>query len=176
MRFILILFLLLGSLGMPYTLDASDEHPSHTPRYFTPPLTVSAKDLRCLTAAIYYESGNQSMSGQEAVGIVVINRVYHPRYPKNICGVVYQSTTVHGKRICQFSFACQPRSSRNPQRWNQSKIIATNLLHNRYHFAILSSLNRSLWFHATYVHPAWAHHTQRTLKIGDHIFYQEKRS
>lgn len=57
----------------------------------------SADDhVRCVATAIYYESKGEPLSGQLAVGHVILNRARSGRYPTDVCGVVTQ----HG----QFSF------------------------------------------------------------------------
>ena len=52
--------------------------------------------LECLIAVIFFESRDQPIEGQFAVGDVVMNRVESTRFPNNICDVVYQKK--------QFSF------------------------------------------------------------------------
>ena len=44
------------------------------------------------------------MRGQIAVAQVVLNRVFSPFYPNDVCGVVYQNANRH--LGCQFTFAC----------------------------------------------------------------------
>lgn len=48
------------------------------------------KDLRLLSAIIFEEAGNQCLAGQQAVGIVVLNRVKSSRFPNTIEEVLYQ--------------------------------------------------------------------------------------
>ena len=48
-------------------------------------------DLKYLAAIVYCESGNQCMAGQQAVAIVVMNRVRSGNFPNNIYSVLYQS-------------------------------------------------------------------------------------
>ena len=52
-----------------------------------------ARALECLTSAVYYEAGQESTDGQRAVAQVVLNRVRHPAFPANVCGVVYEGST-----------------------------------------------------------------------------------
>jgi hypothetical protein len=84
---------------------------SETTRLSLPPLRggrfnalTGARDLDCLTQAVYYEARGETPSGQAAVAQVVLNRVRHPAFPKTICGVVFQRADHRGG--CQFSFAC----------------------------------------------------------------------
>ena len=60
--------------------------------------------LRCLTYAVAYEAGHESLEGQRAVATVVLNRTAHPAYPKSVCGVVFQGAA--RQTGCQFTFTC----------------------------------------------------------------------
>ena len=64
---------------------------------------ASARELDCLSQAVYYEARGESSEGQAAVAQVVLNRLRHPGFPKTVCGVVYQGAQ---DQACQFSFAC----------------------------------------------------------------------
>ena len=60
------------------------------------------KQIDCLADNIYYESAYEPESGQVAVALVTLNRVNHPAFPKDVCGVVKQKTN----STCQFSWFC----------------------------------------------------------------------
>ena len=62
------------------TIEATTEQAS--PQY---------SDLKYLAAIVYCESGNQCMAGQQAVAIVVMNRVRSGNFPNDIYSVLYQS-------------------------------------------------------------------------------------
>ena len=62
------------------TIEATTEQVS--PQY---------SDLKYLAAIVYCESGNQCMAGQQAVAIVVMNRVRSGNFPNDIYSVLYQS-------------------------------------------------------------------------------------
>lgn len=55
---------------------------------------ISDKDIECLARNIFYEAGGESKEGKIAVGMVTMNRVQDPRYPKSVCEVVKQKTVV----------------------------------------------------------------------------------
>lgn len=61
----------------------------------------SNNELICLARNIYYESGNQSHEGKVAVGMVTLNRVEDPRWPKSICEVVRQKTVLVSERVVE---------------------------------------------------------------------------
>jgi N-acetylmuramoyl-L-alanine amidase len=54
------------------------------------------RELNCLAGAIYFEAKSESLSGQLAVGRVIVARSKSGRFPNSYCGVVFQPS--------QFSF------------------------------------------------------------------------
>lgn len=44
----------------------------------------------CLASVIYAEARGEQIDGQIAVGQVVINRVFDPRWPDSVCAVTHQ--------------------------------------------------------------------------------------
>ncbi len=60
---------------------------------------IDQKELMCLARNIYYESGSEPERGKIAVGIVTLNRMEHPSFPKTICEVVKQKTVLERPRI-----------------------------------------------------------------------------
>ncbi|HEV7383782.1 MAG TPA: cell wall hydrolase, partial [Phenylobacterium sp.] len=46
----------------------------------------SARELDCLTQAVYFEARGETARGQAAVAQVVMNRVANRNFPKTICG------------------------------------------------------------------------------------------
>jgi spore germination cell wall hydrolase CwlJ-like protein len=49
-------------------------------------------EKNCLKNALWYEAGNQSLYGIEAVAAVIHNRKMHPDYPSTYCGVIQQKS------------------------------------------------------------------------------------
>lgn len=121
---------------------------------------VSA-EMKCLASAIYFESRSESLSGQLAVGRVIVNRTRSGRFPSSYCGVVYQPS--------QFSFvhasglrAADPRS----RLWRNAVAIA-QIAHSG---SWQSEAEGALYFHAARVSPNW--HLHRVAQIDHHIFYR----
>lgn len=87
---------------------------------------AGSRDLECLTQAVYYEARGETDSGQAAVAQVVLNRVRHPRFPKSICGVVFQQA----RASCQFSFACDGSTRRRLEgaAWTRARRVASRAL------------------------------------------------
>jgi len=128
----------------------------------------SARDLECLTQAVYYEARGESVQGQEAVAQVVLNRVRHPAFPKTVCAVVFQGASVgHG---CQFSFACDGsmRDRREPAAWRRAESVASRALGG----AVMAEVGRSTHFHAVGYGSQWDGDMIRVAQVGEHIFFR----
>lgn len=127
--------------------------------------------MMCLITAIYFESGNQSLVGQVAVGDVIINRVLDPRYPSTICEVTKEGRYVpwsdHPVRnMCQFSFWCDGKPEEAP---TSPKSLLAAALALYIPFDVSGGATH---YHASYVAPSWARDSLRTVAIGQHIFYK----
>ena len=128
----------------------------------------SARQMRCLAEAIYFESRGEPEAGQAAVAQVVLNRVRSGIYPSTVCGVVYQDR--NRPFACQFSFACEGKSLRieEPGPWAVATRVAGEVVSGKnYNPAVAEAVN----YHANYVSPFWAGYLRRVDRIGAHIFY-----
>ena len=126
----------------------------------------SARDLDCLTTAVYFEARGESAAGQAAVAQVVLNRVRHPAVPRTICGVVFQGAAARG---CQFSFACNGamRRPREPAAWSRARDVAVRALSG----FVMTSIGNATNFHTVNVAPGWSN-LVRVTQVGTHIFYR----
>lgn len=135
--------------------------------------TALAEQLECLALNIYWEARSEPATGQLAVAAVTLNRVADPRYPDNVCQVVYQGGE-GGKKGCQFSWWCdgKPDQPREPVAWARAVEMAF----------LAVSLDRpdptggALWYHADYVDPRWARSKLVVARIGRHLFLRDDRS
>ena len=135
---------------------------------------------------IYHEARSDSTLGQEAVGMVTMNRVYSDKYPDTICDVVYQShLNSRGNPIrnkCQFSWYCDGKSDKIPnmpnnQTWQNAEFVAKamllqyNMTDTGDYFGITCGATH---YHANYVVPNWIEDRgmDRVKQIGSHIFYK----
>ncbi len=125
-------------------------------------------EAHCLAQAIYYEARGEPLPGQIAVAEVVLNRKESGRYPDTICAVVFQNE--HRKNRCQFSFACDGKTDTPPsgKTWNKSISLANYVLAD----GSLRLTNAATHYHADYVSPFWSKHLEKTVSIGQHIFYK----
>jgi len=126
-----------------------------------------AKALDCLTTAVYYEAGFESVDGERAVAQVVLNRLRHPAFPKTVCGVVYQGAPYAG---CQFSFACDGSLANTPApaAWRRARQVAAEALRGH----VMAAVGEATHYHASYVSPYWAPKLAKITQIGAHIFYR----
>ncbi|MFM9937543.1 MAG: cell wall hydrolase [Novosphingobium sp.] len=128
----------------------------------------SEQDLRCLTLAVAYEAGNQTVAGQEAVAEVVLNRTRSPSFPRSVCDVVFQGVT-RGTG-CQFTFACDGAIDRRLPMGilAGARAVAERVAGGSTAARVAGALN----YHADYVNPVWAARLDRVARIGAHIFYR----
>jgi spore germination cell wall hydrolase CwlJ-like protein len=87
--------------------------------------------------------------------------------------VVYQKNVIYEKVVCQFSWYCEGAhrvKPVHPPLWKESQEVAKKVLLEGFR---LPSLKDALYFHATHVNPSWG--KPMLQKIGQHIFYGEKR-
>lgn len=124
----------------------------------------------CLTMAVYYEAGNQTLTGKMAVANVIENRLQQRRYPNSYCEVVKQNR--------QFSFYWDGLPEPMPK--NSSKMEKAALLESRIvAFLVFSGLHwdntdGSDHYHSYKVDPVWTSEMTPTARIGDHSFYTSR--
>jgi spore germination cell wall hydrolase CwlJ-like protein len=130
-----------------------------------------AKAEKCLANAVYFESRGESVRGQIAVAQVVMNRVFSPFYPNDVCGVVYQNA--HRHNACQFTFACDgiPDVVTEPDAWERAKRIARDMLDGK---LWMPEVSKSTHYHAYWVRPDWVNEMKKIYKLGVHTFYRPR--
>jgi hypothetical protein len=129
------------------------------------------KAEKCLAQAVYFEARAEPVRGQMAVAQVVLNRVFSPYYPKDVCSVVYQNA--HRHLSCQFTFACdgKPEAIRERGSWARAMRIARQALAAK---IWLPEVAKATHYHATYVRPNWIRDMAKMVKHGVHIFYRPR--
>jgi spore germination cell wall hydrolase CwlJ-like protein len=127
-----------------------------------------ARATDCMTAAIYYEAGFESLEGERAVAQVVINRLRNPLFPKTVCGVVFQGA--ERATGCQFTFTCDGALARKPQEeaWERARKVAVAALHGY----VMKKVGNATHYHADYVAPYWSPTLVKVAVVGQHIFYR----
>lgn len=122
------------------------------------------KEVYCLAQNIYFESRGEPVRGQLAVAMVTLNRTKSDDFPSTVCEVVNQG--------CQFSWVCDGKSDKLPTNsaaGRQAVSLAVQAITNR---ALVDVTNGALFFHANYSKPSWSKKMEKTIAIGNHIFYR----
>ena len=132
------------------------------------PAPERTAEWECLAKAIYFEARGESLQGQAAVAEVILNRVDAAEFPPTVCEVVNQGNARrHG---CQFSFACDGKSDkpRDADAYDLAGRIADYLLQG----GARTLTHGATHFHAGAVRPDWSRASERTTRIGSHLFYR----
>ena len=127
-----------------------------------------ARELDCLTQAVYFEARGETPRGQAAVAQVVMNRVRNPSFPKTVCGVVFQGAAdprlpvqLRLRRL----HAPRPRGrapGTAPARSPPARCPA----------CVLADVGSATHFHTTGVAPDWGPQMLRVAQVGLHVFYR----
>src|SRR5208282_5021617 len=119
---------------------------------------------------MYYEARGEGVDGELAVAEVVFHRLHSRAYPASICGVVYQGE--NDGPSCQFSFVCNGEMDRpkTAAAWAQANLLAAKILSG--YLMLGNSTDGATSFHAVDVEPDWSSSLERTVQIGNHIFYR----
>jgi len=131
---------------------------------------VRARELRCLAENIYFEARGESLNGQYAVAEVTMNRLRAPRFPKTICGVVYDTRwdAIRHRFVGHFSWTeDQQRSEPWGPAWEQAMKVATAVYNDTY----MPLVPDALHYHAADVQPEWSRSMHAVARIGNHVFY-----
>ena len=133
---------------------------------------IDESEKTCLAKVIYHETRGEPLSGQKGVAKVVLNRKFDKHFPKTVCGVVNETTTNKGRKVCQFSWVCENNHQKfkpvYAKSFAESEEVAMKVYFEKFR---LPSLNDALYYHATYVRPGWK--KEKIAQIGQHIFYKE---
>ena len=130
-----------------------------------------AKAEKCLANAIYFEARDEPVRAQIAVAQVVLNRVFSPFYPNEVCEVVYQNAGRH--LACQFTFACDGKSKaiKEPDAWERAERIAKDTLDGK---LWMPDVAKSTHYHDDWAHPNWVGEMRKMDKLGGLIFYRPR--
>lgn len=129
---------------------------------YVPTINLKPKDLLCLQMNIYYEAGVESNKGKLAIAQVTMNRLYNEKYPRTVCGVVYEKH--------QFSWTTDKKKRNTVPSgplWEASKNIAHIYLEG----ARIPRLVNSLHYHRYDVSPSWSYKMELVVQIDDHQFF-----
>jgi spore germination cell wall hydrolase CwlJ-like protein len=123
--------------------------------------------IDCLASAMWYEAGDDTR-GQRAVGQVVLNRVRHPAFPSNVCGVVFQGS--ERQTGCQFTFTCDGALQRLPSdtAFARARSEARAMLAGK----VDAEVGAATHYHTDWVHPVWSAAMDKLTKVDTHLFFR----
>lgn len=145
----------------------ASSNPLHAQVQVPPAMEDYSRALECMTLAVAYEAGYESLEGKQAVAEVVLNRLRSGSFQGTVCDVVFEGST--RRTGCQFSFTCDGSLRRRlpEQVMAEARMVAEDALANR----IPVRAPGATHYHANYVSPYWAPTLTRITQIGAHIFY-----
>jgi len=147
---------------------------------------IDPEQAYCLAENIYYESRNEDIRGQFAVGSVTLNRVKDERFPDTVCDVVKQANIhrVTKRVVCAFSWYCENDkkgkeipirnkdgtiNQRVVDQFQVASIVAIQILSGE----VEDNTNGATHFHNPYTSkPAWRFEMRKTMRVGNHDFYR----
>lgn len=118
---------------------------------------LSKAQLECLSKAAYFESKGESDAGMLAVIHTTLNRVKDVRFPKTICGVVYQKS--------QYSWVKHNPKVKEKEQYERAKRLAQETVEGKHK----DTSRGALYFNSLHKQPKG---TVCTVRIGGHSFYK----
>jgi hypothetical protein len=120
----------------------------------------------CMVQNVYFEAGVEGTQGRLAVAMVTLERVKDPRYPNNICDVVYENK--------QFSWYWdgKPDRPQNMKAYEEIRMLVGAILDAD--AAFVDPTYDSTHYHANYVKPYWKDYMVYKATVETHIFYREE--
>lgn len=129
--------------------------------------------MQCLAQTIYHESRGESLAGQLAVGMVVLNRTKSEGWPKTVCETVKQGPVAKNgtpiKNRCQFSWYCDniKNTAKDEEHWIKSLQVSRAIMKGE----VFDFTDGATFFHSTKVNPNWNY--KKIAQIDNHIFYRK---
>ena len=119
--------------------------------------TLSKAQLECLSKVAYHESKGESDAGMLAVIHTTLNRVKDYRFPKTVCGVVYQKS--------QYSWVKNNPKVKEKEQYERAERLAKEVVAGKHK----DNTKGALFFNSLHRKPSG---TVCTVRIGGHSFYK----
>lgn len=124
------------------------------------------RQVEVLALNMYHEARGEGSDSMQMVAEVTLNRVEHPRYPDNVCSVVYQ------RRQFSWTHMKKDHTPYETEVWEEALEIAENLLlgeiemfdNGATHFLNPNKVSRI---------PSWTQVFEQVGRIGNHVFYEK---
>ncbi len=121
--------------------------------------------ILCLAMNIYHEARGEPIKGQIAVGTVTMNRANWD--VKEICPVVYAPNQFSWTSFKKNPYGHPPHDDKS---WQRARQLAKNIVDGK----VKDVTYGATFFHTNNVRPVWRHAFQRTVVIGNHVFYASR--
>ena len=158
----------VGLGGPPdwYTDYETNQREYDEPFIFTNSRTYTDEEYVCMAKNIYFEARQESTKGQILVALVTLERVEDPRWPNNVCDVVYDHK--------QFSWYWDglPDFPQNTKSFTSVALVASAVMSQD--TALRDFTYNATHYHADYVQPFWSHHLVKLVQVDTHIAYREE--
>ena len=118
---------------------------------------LSKQQLDCLSKVAYFESKGESDKGMLAVIHTTLNRVKDNRFPKTVCGVVYQKS--------QYSWTKYNPKVKEQEQYARAERLAKEVVDGKHK----DNTQGALYFNSLHQKPSG---TVCTVRIGGHSFYK----
>lgn len=139
------------SLSLAATLQAKSINDSSQTQ------KLSNKQIECLSKAAYHEAKGESDKGMLAVIHTTLNRVKDNRFPKTVCGVVYQKS--------QYSWTKYNPKVKEQEQYARAERLAKEVVDGKHK----DNTKGALYFNSLHRKPSG---TVCTIRIGGHSFYK----
>ena len=118
---------------------------------------LSNKQIECLSKVAYHEAKGESDKGMLAVIHTTLNRVKDNRFPKTVCGVVYQKS--------QYSWTKYNPKVKEQEQYARAERLAKEVVDGKHK----DNTYGALFFNSLHRKPSG---TVCTVRIGGHSFYK----
>ena len=118
---------------------------------------LSNSQIECLSKAAYHEAKGESDKGMLAVIHTTLNRVKDNRFPKTVCGVVYQKS--------QYSWTKYNPKVKEQEQYARAERLAKEVIDGKHK----DNTKGALYFNSLHRKPSG---TVCTVRIGGHSFYK----
>ena len=121
---------------------------------------LSKAQIECLSKAAYHEAKGESDKGMLAVIHTTLNRVKDNRFPKTVCGVVYQKS--------QYSWTKYNPKVKEQEQYARAERLAKEVVAGKHK----DNTNGALYFVHVKINRNWLEKLTYTCTIGNHKFFK----
>jgi N-acetylmuramoyl-L-alanine amidase len=132
----------------------------------SPAIAGGCDEVEALALNMYHEARGEGIDGMIMVAEVTLNRVDHPRYPNDICRVVYQ------RRQFSWTHTLRDHTPREAESWENSLVLAREILSGEVQ-TFQTGATHFLNPDEVRVMPSWTRRFDLVGRVGNHVFYRK---